>query len=135
MNRIHVIGERAIYWFKDKDGNMVHEFDTAKDYNDRFIDRVKSSPKKSGYTYVRGKRATLFDTPDGFIHDDEFAITEEGGVDKVLVMLPGGKFLNLPKEEVSRISKINGKAETYKGNIGKSDVQKIKEIKNQLLWQ
>lgn len=107
MTEINVIGERAIYHF-DCNGTEVISFDTAEDFNERFIETVKRGekekwPQMRGCTYFRGERSTLFDTQDGYIHDNEFAenIEVHNGVTstRVYFMLPDAGFENYSKAD------------------------------------
>lgn len=126
MKRINIIGERAIYWFKDAQGNEVSEFSTDIDYNERFIEQKKGNPMRTGCVFIRAKRATLFDTPDGFIHEGEYAPCVENGEKKILTVLDG-RFLNLSATKVEEMQSLpdGEKAATYKGEV---DVIKVKEI-------
>ena len=105
MTKVNVIGERAQYIF-ECNGVRDVEFSTDIDFNERFISRIKPVPTKDGCIFIEGHRLTHFDTLDGFIHTNEYAELQEGGVDKVLMVLPDSGFKNMTKTDVEVLQTI-----------------------------
>lgn len=109
MIKINVIGERSKNRFKDANGNFVEEISTDTDYNNRFIEPTKKGekpnpPQKAGYEWVNSSRVTHFDTPDGEIHEGEYAVHVENGEERILTILPGlGRFANLSKADARKL--------------------------------
>lgn len=89
------MGERAVYQFEDDEGNVVEEFSTDSDYNDRFIGN-DNPPKKTGHKFIRGARITKYDTEDNYMNSGEYAITEGGELHTNI----DGKFKIYTKEEI-----------------------------------
>lgn len=127
MKKLNILGMRTKYIFQDDQGNVAVQYGLAADYTN------PNRPTLEGYVLRLVKLVTQFDTPDGEIHEDQYALYNDGaygGEERVLIRLSSGKFLNLSKTDTLAIKALaeNSTADTYKGKIGEIDVEKVKEI-------
>lgn len=111
MKKIKIIGERGIFRYRRLDTNEPLDVIVSLEEHDRRItDKISAGekidpPKREGYKWVSASRITHFDSPNGFINEDEYAIEDSTG--RVLLRVPGKRFFNMSKEEVKSIKQIS----------------------------
>jgi hypothetical protein len=124
MKRINLIGERAEYFFENlTTGERIMELGTVEDYRTRFFNGGQPNPpQKAGYKHIGGGHVWFYDTPDGFIHTDEYCVfTDIDGFEKVLFGVADRRAVNIRKEDVSKIALLkNG------GDLKLSDGRELK---------
>ena len=101
MIKVNKIGKECIHVFVDANKNTVIEVKPEADYyhiHDAPPGTPRNIPKREGCVWTHSFINYKYDTPDGELHDGEYAFVTESGSENA-VSIEGGKFKNVSKEQ------------------------------------
>ena len=134
MKKVITLGQRTVHYFKDSNGTIMKEIVAGReDWDSRFLNLNGGKPNppiKDGYTWVSAKAGFYYDTIDGELQIEDYALITENGEERVLMRLTDKGYLNLSKKEISDIKALptGSKTQTYKGELDAIFVDSIKTI-------
>ena len=101
MIKVNKIGNECIHVFVDANKNTIVEVKPEADYyhiHDAPPGTPRNIPTREGCVWTHSFINYKYDTPDGELHNGEYAFVTESGGERALYV-EKGKFGNISKEE------------------------------------